>query len=82
MGGNISIFVEVITDAVIIWLPIDLLYLYFSGVWSDPNTIILSVELAMLFLLPMFGTTRLYHFIRAERGKLAEARRHKGGFDV
>ncbi len=61
-----AIVVEIITDAVIIWLPIDLLYLYFAGGWSEPDRTILVIELVVLFLLPMFGMWRVYYLIRTE----------------
>ena len=55
-----TIIVEVITLALMISLPIDLLYLYFAGGWTEPNGIILGIELVVLFLLPPFGIWRLY----------------------
>ena len=60
-------FVEIITDVVIIWLPIDLLYLYFAGAWREPIKIILWIELIMLFTLPIFGIWRVYSYIKRIR---------------
>ena len=59
-----SIVIEIITDVVIIWLPIDLLYLYFANGWREPNLLILHLEIVLLFLLPVFGIYRLYSFIK------------------
>ncbi len=67
-----SIFIEVITDAVIIWLPIDLLYLYFANGWREPNYLVLHTELALLFLLPAFGIFRLCRFIKTRLTRLNE----------
>jgi len=72
-----AILLEVITDAVMIWLPVDLIYLYFAKGWSEPNTIILRVELVVLFLLPMFGIWRVYAFIKAN-GKKARTQSRMG----
>ena len=57
-------FVEILTDAVVIWLPIDLLYLYFAGSWYEPIKVILYSELVLLFALPIFGVLRVYFYIR------------------
>ena len=57
-------FVEILTDAVVIWLPIDLLYLYFAGSWYEPVKVILYSELVLLFALPIFGIMRVYFYIR------------------
>ena len=35
---------EVITYVTIVWLPIDLLYLYFANGWREPNMVILGIE--------------------------------------
>lgn len=66
-----SIWIEVITDAVIIWLPIDLLYLYFANGWCEPNQLVLHTELALLFLLPAFGIFRLLRFIKTSLTRIS-----------
>jgi hypothetical protein len=72
-----SVLLEVVTAAAIVSLPIDLLYLYFAGGWNEPNQFILGIELGVLFLLPMFGIWRLYHFVAAngEKGRVLPGRR-------
>jgi len=59
--------VEILTDAVVIWLPIDILYLYFAGGWYEPIKVILWAELIMLFAIPIFGIWRVYSYIRNYR---------------
>jgi len=56
--------VEIITDVVVFWLPIDILYLYFAGSWYEPIKVILWAELIMLFVLPILGIWRVYSYIR------------------
>ena len=48
----------------VIWLSLDLLYLYLAGGWSEPTTFILWVELAALVLMPPFGFWKLYRFLK------------------
>ena len=60
-------FVEILTDVVVIWLPIDLLYLYFAGSWYEPIKVILYAELILLFALPIFGILRVYFYIKSIR---------------
>ena len=74
-----TVLLEVITTAVIVSLPIDLLYLYFAKGWSEPNTIVLGVELGVLFLLPIFGIWRLYNFIVATGEKARTVQGRRGG---
>ena len=62
-----NFMVESITDALLLALPINLLYLYFKGTWSDPITVILWLELAMLFAIPLFGLWRVFTYIRERR---------------
>jgi len=59
--------VEILTDAVVIWLPIDILYLYFAGGWCEPIKVIFWAEMIMLFALPLFGIWRVYFYIRRLR---------------
>ena len=54
---------EVITNACLIVLPADLLYLYFAGEWTDPNKYILTVELIVLPLILIFGVWRTVRFL-------------------
>ena len=61
---------EVITAAAVVSLPIDLLYLYFAGGWNEPSDFVLGAELAVLFLLPMFGIWKLYDFVKANGNKV------------
>ena len=70
-----SALLEIITDTVIVWLPIDLLYLYSARGWNETNVIILYAELLLLFLLPIFGIWRLYKFIKfhASRAGILQA---------
>lgn len=61
--------IETVTDAFLIWLPGDILYLYFAGGWREPNRFILVTELIMLPLISLFGIWRLVRYIRESRGK-------------
>jgi len=56
--------IETITDACLIALPGDLLYLYFAGVWYDPNPVILWAELVILPLISLFGIFRVWRYLR------------------
>ena len=60
-------FTEILTDVVIIWLPIDILYLYFAGSWYEPIKVIFWAEMVMLFVLPLFGIWRVYFYIKGVR---------------
>ncbi len=59
-----STIIEVITDICLIGLSADLLYLYFAGAWSDPNVLILTIELIILPLILFFGIWRVWMFFR------------------
>lgn len=63
-----EIIIEIITDACLIALPFDLLYLYFAGGWYEPNIIILIVELVVLPFIILFGMFRVWRYIRKNRG--------------
>ena len=58
---------EIITVTALIWLPINLLYLYYNGAWYEPNVFILTAELLMLYAYPVFGIWRLISYIRRAR---------------
>jgi len=58
---------EALTTACLLWLPIDLLYLYYAGGWVEPNRTILVSEMAFLYLLPVFAIWRIYHYCRRLR---------------
>jgi len=45
----------IIVTAVLVVLPIDLLYLYYAGGWIEPNQLILNAELTILYLIPLYG---------------------------
>ncbi len=47
-------------------LPVDLLYLHYAGGWQEPNSWILSLELALLYVLPVFGVWYLVNYLRKE----------------
>jgi len=55
--------IETLTDGLLIWLPGDILYLYFAGGWQEPNQFILYAELVALPLIVLFGVWRLGRFI-------------------
>ncbi len=54
--------IEVVTDGMLLAMSGDLLYLYFNHGWQEPNTIILYLELVVLFSLPVFAIWRLWHY--------------------
>lgn len=56
---------EILTDAALIVLPADILYLYIAGGWTEPNLIILWSELIALPLLSLLGIWRTYKLIRS-----------------
>jgi hypothetical protein len=62
-----SHLMEIITDACLFWLPIDLLYLFYAGGWDDPNKMILYAELTLLYTLPLFAVWRIYKYIKGEK---------------
>lgn len=65
-GGfpKMKFWIEVFTDACLFWLPIDLLYLYYSGAWTDPSKVILYAELVLLSCLPLFAIWRIIQYIK------------------
>ena len=55
---------EIITDVALIVLPLDILYLYFAGGWTEPNPVILYAELMILPLFTLFGIFRTIKFFK------------------
>ena len=55
--------IEVLTDAALIALPTNLLYLYFANAWHEPNQLILASELFCLFVFPVFGIWRVWRYL-------------------
>jgi len=55
---------ETITDALLIGMAADLLYLYFAGAWYDPYLPILIIELVMLVAIIGFGIYRVIMFAK------------------
>ncbi len=56
-------FIEVATNALLIALPADLLYLYYSGLWYDPIKALEVTEVVILYLVILFAFWRHYQFI-------------------
>ncbi len=59
--------IETVTTTSLFALPVDLLYLYYAGGWTEPNQAILLGELVGLHLLPIFAIWRLIRIICMER---------------
>jgi len=53
---------ELFTDACLFAFGVDLLYLYYAGVWYEPTKVILYTELALYYTLPLFAVWRFYHY--------------------
>jgi len=58
---------NILTNAFLIALPLDLLYLYFAGAWYDPSPVILYTELGLLFTIPLFAVWRFCRYLSKER---------------
>ena len=56
--------VETITTVGLLVLPTDLLYLFYDGAWTDPNKIILTAELILLYAFPAFAIWRFARYLR------------------
>lgn len=54
---------KVIVDVCSIWLPLDILYLYFNNGWNEHNRLILYLELVLLPLISLFGFYGLARYI-------------------
>lgn len=59
-----SLIIEIFTDALLIALPGDIIYLYLVGGWQEPNSYILAVELVILPAIMLLGVWRVVRFIR------------------
>ena len=55
--------IEVLTDAALIALPTNLLFLYFVNAWYEPNQLILASELFFLFGFTVFGIWRVWRYL-------------------
>ena len=62
-----ELVIQLLADILLIVLAADLLYLYYTGAWSDPNRGILLAELVLLSLIIPFG---IWKFQRTMRTKL------------
>ncbi len=61
---------DVIAYATAFWLPIDLLYLYYAGAWSDSRHWVLITELVILYGLPLLTVWRIMRWLhRLARGR-------------
>jgi len=61
--------IEVVTDALLITMAGDILYLYFIGRWYEPCIPILIVELTVLSAAVGFAIWRFIHYIKMLRAK-------------
>lgn len=59
----IEIATEFVADILLIWLSIDLLYLYFAGKWYEPFTVFEIAELILPVLIIAFAIWRVHRFI-------------------
>lgn len=55
--------IEILTDAALIALPTNLLYLYFANAWHEPNQLILASELFCLSGFTVFGIWRVWRYL-------------------
>ena len=60
--------IEVLTDAALIALAGDLLYLYFEGCWYELNPIILWSELIVLPCIILLGIFRVCRYCKTKGG--------------
>ena len=56
---------ETLTDAFLIGMAGNLLYLYFAGGWRESNLVILVIELITLGGIVIFGFWRVYDFLKS-----------------
>ena len=56
-------FIEAVTTGLLVALPADLLYLYYIGVWYEPNKTLELAELVILYAVPLFAIWRHYLFL-------------------
>jgi len=59
-------FLELVTDACLFAFGVDMLYLYYAGVWCEPVKAILYVELTLFAILPPFAGLRLVYYLKNE----------------
>ena len=60
----LKLFLGVMGRLLLALLSLDLLYLYYVGAWTDPVTIILTVELMLLWLFLVAGLAWSIHYFR------------------
>jgi len=56
--------VDAILMGVLVVLSADILYLYYSGAWYDPNILIEISEVVLLYLFTIVGTVRIFLKLR------------------
>jgi len=61
--------VDILFMAIFVILSLDILYLYYSGAWYDPYTIIEVSEVLLLYAFSIIGIVRIVF-------KLRELKRH------
>jgi len=61
--------IEVLTDTFLIFLPLDLMYIYFYGGWYETNPYIEWAELMLLPCIMLLGIFRVWKYCR-KRGEL------------
>lgn len=54
--------IEILTDVCLLIFPIDMLYLYYSGSWYEPQLFILYSELVLCYCLPFFALWRIWQY--------------------
>jgi len=56
--------VDVILMGILVVLSADILYLYYSGAWYDPYTLIEITEVVLLYVLLVVGTIQIVYKLR------------------
>ena len=56
--------VDVILMGILVVLSADILYLYYSGAWYDPYTLIEISEVVLLYVFLAVGTIRIVYKLR------------------
>ena len=56
--------VDVILMGILVALSADILYLYYSGAWYDPYTLIEITEVVLLYVLLIVGPIRIVYKLR------------------
>jgi len=62
-----KIWSEVFVTAFLFWMPIDLLYLYYTGGWWEPIRVIEISEIILLYLMPVFAIVRYVLILKDAR---------------